>query len=59
MLFKEAGYDEFLAEKISQGRAELEAGKGISLEQAKAQVQSTIEKTAKDLNDFERSVAYA
>lgn len=59
MFLKEKGYDEFLAQKIAKGRAELEAGKGVSLEQAKALVQSTIEETAKDLADFERMVAYA
>lgn len=59
MLLKEKGYDEFLAQKIAKGRAELEAGKGIPLEQAKALVQATIEETTKDLADFERTVAYA
>ena len=43
MLLKEKGYDEFLAQKIAKGRAELEAGKGIPLEQEKALVQATIE----------------
>lgn len=59
MLFKEKGYDAFLAQKIARGRAELESGKGIPLEQAKLLVQSTIEETAKELADFERTVAYA
>jgi len=31
MILKEPGYDEFLAQKIAKGRAELEAGKGIPL----------------------------
>ncbi|AEC16355.1 hypothetical protein P9057_03665 [Gallibacterium anatis] len=57
MFLKEKGYDEFLAQKIAKGQAELEAGKGIPLEQAKSFVQKTIEETAKDLADFERSVA--
>ncbi|OOF48799.1 hypothetical protein [Rodentibacter trehalosifermentans] len=59
MIFKEAGYDEFLSRKIAKGRAELEAGKGIPLEEAKARVQAAIEKTAKELDDFERTVVYA
>lgn len=59
MLFKEKGYDEFLAQKIAKGRNELEAGKGIPLEQAKLLVQETIEETSQDLADFERTVAYA
>ncbi|OOF36539.1 hypothetical protein BKK47_11585 [Rodentibacter mrazii] len=59
MIFKEPGYDEFLAKKIAKGRAELEAGKGIPLEEAKARVQATIEKTVKELDEFERSVVYA
>ncbi|MCK3658762.1 hypothetical protein A4G18_08570 [Pasteurellaceae bacterium Pebbles2] len=59
MFVKEKGYDEFLAQKIAKGLAQLEAGQGIPLEQAKALVQATIEETAKDLADFEREVAYA
>jgi len=59
MFLKEKGYDEFLAQKIEKGLSELEAGKGISLEQAKMLVQVTIEETANDLADFEREVAYA
>ncbi|HDL5190720.1 TPA: hypothetical protein PXA83_002571 [Mannheimia haemolytica] len=51
MLFKEKGYDEFLTQKIAKGRAELESGKGISLEQATLLVQSTIEETAQELDD--------
>lgn len=59
MLLKEKGYDEFLTKKIAEGKAELEAGKGISLEQAKAQVQATILEAAKDLHDLEKIAAYA
>ncbi|MBF0786146.1 hypothetical protein E4T80_11815 [Muribacter muris] len=59
MLFKEKGYDEYLSQKIAKGREELEAGKGIPLDQAKILVRATIEETAQDLADFERSVAYA
>lgn len=59
MIFKEPGYDEFLAQKIAKGRAELESGKGIPLEQAKAYVKANIEQTVKELDDFERSIAYA
>lgn len=58
MIFKESGYDEFLAEQIAQGRAELAAGKGISLEQAKAYVKATIEATTKELDELEYSLAY-
>lgn len=49
MLFKEAGYDEFLAKKIMKGRDELAEGKGISLDQLKSELQDTIEQTAKEL----------
>ena len=59
MLFKEAGYDEFLAKKITQGRAELAAGKGVSLEQLKSELQDTIEQTAKELNELEHELVYA
>lgn len=54
MIFKEPGYDEFLAAQIAQGRAELEAGKGIPLEQARAYVQSAIEEAARELHELER-----
>lgn len=49
MIFKEPGYDEFLAQKIAKGRAELEAGKGIPLEKAKAYVKVNIERTINKL----------
>ncbi|WP_167367109.1 hypothetical protein [Rodentibacter myodis] len=48
-----------MARKIAQGRAELEAGKGILLEEAKVRVQATVEKTVKELDDFKRSVVYS
>lgn len=59
MLLKEKGYDEFLAQNLAKGRAELEAGKGISLAEAKLQVQATIVETVKDLDDLEKTIAYA
>lgn len=55
MLFKEKGYDEFLAQKIAKGCNELEAGKGVPLEQAKLLIQETIEETSRDLADFEHA----
>lgn len=58
MVFKERGYDEFLTKQIAEGRAQLEAGEGISLEQAKQSIQSAIENVVIELNELER-LSYA
>lgn len=58
-MFKEKGYDEFLAEKIREGLSDSEAGRVYSLEQANAEWQTVIEEIAEELKEFERTVAYA
>lgn len=58
MIFKEVGYDEFLIKQIAEGRSQLEAGEGISLEQAKQSIQSAIENAVLELNELER-LSYA
>lgn len=47
-MFKEPGYDEFLANCIKQGRKEYKAGLGLSLEEAKLQAKKTIERKSED-----------
>lgn len=52
-MFKEKGYDEFLAEKIRLGLEDIEAGRYISLEESKALTKQLIERKAKELASFE------
>lgn len=51
-MFKDKGYDEFLAEKIRIGREQARAGQGISLEVAK---QCTKEKLERKIQEMEFS----
>lgn len=51
-MFKDKGYDEFLAEKIRIGREQARAGQGISLEVAK---QCTKEKLERKIQEMELS----
>ena len=46
MLFKETGYDEFLAEKIRQGEQDIAEGRVLTLEQAKTRSLQNLEKKA-------------
>ncbi|OOF59358.1 hypothetical protein [Rodentibacter myodis] len=55
-MFKEKGYDEFLAASIKRGEADVAAGRVFTLEQTKAHLQKTIEKKARELEDTEREV---
>ncbi|MFZ7201414.1 hypothetical protein [Avibacterium avium] len=48
-MFKEKGYDEFLAEKIRRGDEDFKAGRVFTLEQANAKWQATIERKAAEL----------
>lgn len=53
-MFKEKGYDEFLAEKIRLGLEDMQSGKGFSLEESKARTKQLIERKAKELSNFEQ-----
>lgn len=54
-MFKEKGYDEFLAEKIRRSEEDIAAGRIYTLEEAKAQWQQTIERKAAELAELEES----
>lgn len=53
-MFKEKGYDEFLAEKIRLGLEDMQSGEGFSLEESKARTKQLIERKAKELSNFEQ-----
>ncbi|MEG9490714.1 hypothetical protein QMO40_00500 [Mannheimia bovis] len=58
-MFKEKGYDEFLAEQIRIGREEIKAGKGIPLDVAKQQIKSRLEQKIREMElSQNRDVAY-
>lgn len=40
-MFKEKGYDEFLAEKIRLGLEDMQSGNGLSLDESKARTKTT------------------
>lgn len=54
-MFKEKGYDEFLADCIQRGNADIEAGKVQTLEQAKLKWQQAIERKAVELAELDES----
>lgn len=41
-MFKEEGYDEFLAQKIQEGKADIDNGKLVSREQALIEIRQAI-----------------
>lgn len=53
-MFKEKGYDEFLAEQIRLGMEDVKAGRGISLEESKAKTKQVIERKAQELAHFQQ-----
>ncbi|HGO5814316.1 TPA: hypothetical protein ACK3JR_000140 [Mannheimia haemolytica] len=57
-MFKEKGYDEFLAQKLKESREDIQAGRVFSLEESKARTLALIERKAKELNEMEMK-AYA
>ncbi|STO54368.1 Uncharacterised protein [Canicola haemoglobinophilus] len=59
MLLKEKGYDDFVKDCVQKGRDELDAGLGVSLEQAKESSRKLIERKAKELESLNGKVAYA
>lgn len=58
-MFKEKGYDEYVAQKIKQGRDDIAQGRTCSLEEANAEWQEVIAKFAQDEKNFEQEVMYA
>ncbi|QTM01898.1 hypothetical protein [Mannheimia sp. ZY171111] len=58
-MFKEKGYDEFLAEQIRIGREQARAGQGIPLEVAKKQIQARLEQKIQEMElSRNRDVVY-
>ncbi|OOF37616.1 hypothetical protein [Rodentibacter heidelbergensis] len=55
-MFKEKGYDEFLAASIKRGEEDLATGRVFTLEQSKLRLQQTIEKKAQELEAAEREM---
>ncbi|OOF45257.1 hypothetical protein BKK51_06815 [Rodentibacter trehalosifermentans] len=55
-MFKEKGYDEFLAASIKRGEEDVAAGRVFTLEQTKAHLQKTIEQKARELEAAEREM---
>ncbi|MCW9715704.1 MULTISPECIES: hypothetical protein [Avibacterium] len=53
-MFKEKGYDEFLAEKIRRGDEDFKAGNVISLAESKEDIRQLIEQKSKELAMAER-----
>ncbi|MGX2951276.1 hypothetical protein [Ursidibacter sp. B-7004-1] len=48
-MFKEKGYDEFLAKKIQIGREQAKAGQGIPLEVAKQRAKEKLERKTREM----------
>ena len=48
-MFKEEGYEAFLAEKIRRGEEDVKAGRVVTLENAQVRWQKTIERKAAEL----------
>ena len=48
-MFKEEGYEEFLAEKIRRGEEDVKAGRVVTLEESKAEIRLLIESKAREL----------
>ncbi|OOF53124.1 hypothetical protein [Rodentibacter trehalosifermentans] len=54
-MFKEKGYDEFLAEKIRRGKEDIAAGRVVSLDEARNRWQQTIERKAAEFAQIDES----
>lgn len=58
-MFKEKGYDEFLAEQIRIGREQIQSGQGVPFEVAKQQIQTKLEQKCREMElSRNRDVAY-
>ncbi|KAE9527821.1 hypothetical protein [Testudinibacter aquarius] len=56
MLIKEKGYDEYLAEKIAAGRADIAAGRIVTLEEAELLTLEIVERVANEEAEFEQNI---
>ncbi|MGX2968280.1 hypothetical protein ACWIW6_09545 [Ursidibacter sp. B-7004-1] len=57
-MFKEKGYDEFLAQKLRESREDIKNGKVLTFEESRAKTQALVERKAKELSEMEMR-AYA
>ncbi|MGX2950339.1 hypothetical protein ACWIVY_04340 [Ursidibacter sp. B-7004-1] len=57
-MFKEKGYDEFLAQKLRESREDIKNGKVLTFEESKAKTRVLVERKAKELSEMEMR-AYA
>ncbi|MFA9487329.1 MULTISPECIES: hypothetical protein [unclassified Mannheimia] len=55
MIFKEKGYDEFLAEKIRQAELSMEQGKGVSKAQMQLKMQKLLSELEREQNEQYKS----
>lgn len=55
-MFKEKGYDEFLAESLKRANEDIAAGRVLSLEESKARIHQIIEQKSKELEAAEREM---
>lgn len=51
-MFKEKGYDEFLAEKIRLANEDISAGRVLSLEESKKQALALLERKAREFEEM-------
>lgn len=60
MLLKEKGYDEFLEQKIHQGREDFKAGRYYTAEQSRERVEALLKRKEKELaqQQLEQGVIY-
>lgn len=58
MLFKEKGYDVFLAQQIQRGLNDIEQGRIVSLAELDEQVSKLLERKAIELNEAEQGLIY-
>lgn len=56
IMFKEKGYDEFLAESLKRADEDIAAGRVFTLEQSKAHIRQVIEQKSRELEAAEREM---
>lgn len=54
---KEAGYDEFLAKQIAQGRKDYKNGRYITLEESKKEIEALLTQKERELQALESGFA--
>lgn len=57
-MFKEKGYDEFLAKQLEESRQDIQAGRVMTQAESKARTMAMLERKARELSEMEMR-AYA